>query len=91
MSLGPCNSPSTINLTESWRKDKEGSRIRPREGNFNCDAPMFDNRQWFRFALIFKLNLVTVLMFLKYYLRPILCLITHSCVHHVRIRELWLL
>ncbi|XP_067930476.1 oncoprotein-induced transcript 3 protein-like [Watersipora subatra] len=44
---GPCSSPNTVNLTGSWRLDNEGSDIQP-DGEYNCDAYLFDNTQWFR-------------------------------------------
>ena len=46
--LGPCNSPDTVNFTESWRKDNNGSNIKPHNGNYNCDAEYFNNVTWFR-------------------------------------------
>ncbi|XP_067931221.1 oncoprotein-induced transcript 3 protein-like [Watersipora subatra] len=45
---GPCTSPTTVNLTEDWRLDNKGSDIQPINGSYNCDAPLFDNIQWFR-------------------------------------------
>ncbi|XP_067931356.1 oncoprotein-induced transcript 3 protein-like isoform X2 [Watersipora subatra] len=45
---GPCTSFATVNLTEDWRLDNKGSDIKPINGDYNCDAPLFDNVQWFR-------------------------------------------
>jgi len=44
-----CN--SAIDLTESWRLDDSGSRIKPIAGDFNCDThDMEQDRPWFRFT-----------------------------------------
>jgi len=47
---GPCTSPLTVNLTGSWRKDREGSDLKPVAGYYNCDRDLQGNTQWFRFT-----------------------------------------
>ena len=48
----PVECENAINLTESWRLDHSGSKIRPIDGMKNCDTRDMINsgRPWFRFS-----------------------------------------
>ena len=48
----PVECLNAINLTESWRLDHSGSRIRPNNGDHNCDTKDMINagRPWFKFT-----------------------------------------
>ena len=48
----PVECMNAINLTESWRLDHSGRRIKPNNGRYNCDtSSMMDaGRPWFRFS-----------------------------------------
>ncbi|KAF6017956.1 hypothetical protein EB796_023716 [Bugula neritina] len=48
---GPCNSPSTVNLTEWWRRDAKGSKMQPLNGTKACDSELQGNEIWFSFNL----------------------------------------
>lgn len=39
-----------MNLTEAWRKDDNGSHLRPKEGDYACDVALQDDYTWFRFG-----------------------------------------
>ncbi|XP_067934016.1 oncoprotein-induced transcript 3 protein-like [Watersipora subatra] len=47
--LDPCSFSLTVNLTEYWRRDDEGSNIRPVNDFYACDRSLQGNTQWFRF------------------------------------------
>lgn len=48
----PDECKTAINLTESWRKDRNGTQIKPINNGYSCDTgPMVNNgRPWFRFT-----------------------------------------
>ena len=48
----PVECLNAINLTESWRLDHSGSKIKPKNGHYNCDTRDMINagRPWFRFT-----------------------------------------
>lgn len=47
--LGPCSSPETVNLTEWWRKDQNGTNVAPIGGSYACDEDLLANPIWFRY------------------------------------------